>query len=123
MPLRRKNPNTTVLLKWQLAVVDAEVVPDLVEHGEPHLVAQLLLTVARRDEGLPIDGDLVGEHHGVARAALPKRRALVQPERSQALTQLGRGPVLDRNGDVVQESLKAGRQLVTCLQNEAAKPP
>jgi hypothetical protein len=89
------------------AVVDAEMVGDLVDDGPPDLVGDLLLGAADCADGLAVDGDAVGQHTGVLRRAAGQRDALVKPE------QAGRArAVLDRHRHIVHQPAEVFGQLV-----------
>ena len=60
----------------QAVVVDAEVVGDLVDDGDGHLVDDLLLGLADVQQGLAIDRDRVGQRTRVGGVALGQRDAL-----------------------------------------------
>src|SRR5437867_9820229 len=134
MPPRRRKPNTIpstgrdllvlgARLERQLVVLDAEVVANLVEHRQLHLVPQLLLAMTRLEQGETIEGDFVGQHHRIAGAALPDRGALIEAECPAGLTQLVGRSVLDGDGDVAQQALEAWGKLVAGLEDEASEPP
>src|ERR1700750_653801 len=66
----------------EAVVVDAEVVGDLVHHGPPDLVGDLLLGAADGADLQPVDGDPGGQHPGVIRRAVGERDALVEPQQA-----------------------------------------
>jgi hypothetical protein len=77
------------------AVVNAEMVRDLVDDGTADLVGDLLLGMALRADRLVVDGDAIGQHARVLRRAAGERDALIQPE------QAGRPhAILDRHHDI-----------------------
>src|SRR3990172_57691 len=67
----------------QLRVADPEVMRYLVVDGLPHLVGKGGVIREVTDQGLPVDGDLIGRHEvvaagAVARAPVWQRHALVE---------------------------------------------
>src|ERR1700720_4055172 len=64
----------------QPVVVDTEVVGDLVNHGDPDLVDDLVFAVADVQQRVAIDRDGVGQRTGVVGITFGQRHALVQAE-------------------------------------------
>src|SRR5690625_2118696 len=88
-------------------VVDAEVMGDLVHHGDRDLLDDFLAALTDPQGGAAEDGDPVGQRAGGPPVvALGQRGALIQA-REVRLAHLGRRRVLDEDGGVVH----LGRQL------------
>src|SRR5690606_16789806 len=82
----------------QLVVVDAEVVRELVHDGDADLLDDLVARRAHLADGEPVDRDPVGHDEPPVVLPLGQRHAVVEPEQV-----LGRVPVLDDDGDVVDQ--------------------
>src|SRR4029453_8452074 len=73
---RRSAPAALV----EALLLDAEVVRDLVDDGDCHLVDHVVLGLADVADGLAVDHDPVRQVAGVLPAALGQRVTLVEPE-------------------------------------------
>src|SRR5215218_10317712 len=92
---RRLSPAELV----QPVVVDAEVVRDLVDDGDRHLLDHLVLGLADVADGLAVDHDPVGQGAAVLPAAVGQRIALVEAEQVRLLLVA----VLHQDDDVVEQ--------------------
>jgi hypothetical protein len=94
----------------EAGVVDAEVVRDLVHHGDGHLVDHLSFGVAHAKQRAAKDRDAVGQDAAVVPAAAGQVETLVQP---QQIPLLGAGFVLHQDRHVVEVAHQRARD---CLQ-------
>jgi MFS family permease len=88
-------------------VVDAEVMGDLVDDSPAHLVGDLLLGPADREDRLRVDRDVIGRDHRVRGCAVGQRDALVEAEQAR----WARG-VLDLHDNVAHQPGEMVRQVV-----------
>src|SRR5262249_16379552 len=116
---------SSVPLAAQVAVVEAEVVTDLVDHGATHLAANAVGGAAGAHQRPLEDGDLVGQVIAVAEAAAIDRNALIEAEEAggawveaHAAQQFGARLVLDDHLDVLQVTRELVRNLVERLLHE-----
>ena len=63
----------------QPVLVEPDVVTELVRHGHPDLVHEVVEVLGHQAQRHPVDGDPVGQRSGVL-VALGERHALVEPE-------------------------------------------
>src|SRR5215472_501762 len=104
-PLRwctgRPCSSSLAALPAQLAeavIVDAEVVPDLVDHRPADLLDDVFLGVADRADGLLVDRDPVRQHAGVVGGPAGQRDSFIEAEQA---TRTGAG--LDQDGHVLDQ--------------------
>lgn len=90
-------------------VGDAEVMRDLMDHGVPDGLDDVIEIAAARSDRQPVDRDAVGQEAGIAAGPLGQRHAVVEPE------QVGRRThVLDNDGNIAHEPAELGRDRVEC---------
>src|SRR4029453_9535936 len=92
----------------QPLVADPEVVGDLVDDGDRHLVDHVVLGLADVADGFAVDHDPVRQVAAVMPAALGQRVTLVEPEQVGLLVVA----VLHQDDDVVQQLHQLRRHLV-----------
>src|SRR5688572_14758383 len=98
----------------QAVVVDAEVVRDLVDDGDQHLLDDVVLRLADVADGLAVDHDPVRQVTAIVPAALGQRVALVQTQQVRLVLVA----VLHEDDDVVQQPHQLGRNLVERLGDQ-----
>src|SRR4051812_24338687 len=113
-PMRANRAGSAPAEFVEALLADAEVVGDLVDDRDGHLVDHVLLGLADVADGLAVDHDPVRQLAAVLPAALGQREPLVEPE------QLGfvGVAVLDEDDDVVQQLHQLGRHLVEGVGHE-----
>src|SRR4026209_914065 len=108
---RRRGRQTSLVAELRDAVfVEAEVVRQLVENGDPDLLAQLLGVREALLERDPVDRDRVGEEAALV-SALRQRHAMVEAEEIGILGVL----VLDDGREGAERALQVLRELVEGL--------
>src|SRR5690606_12653314 len=92
----------------QPGVVDAEVVSDLVHHGDQHFLHHFVLGVAHRQDGLAVDRDPIRQFTAAGRGALGQGDAVIPADD----VRLFLVALLDQRHDVVHRRGEFRRHLV-----------
>jgi hypothetical protein len=108
----------------QLGVVEPEIMPYFMDDGGPDFFPNFGLGLGKSFEGLLEDEDDVRGQVPVIRAAIFVRDAVIEAEKVPGRTQfhlgddLGRGKILDEDGDILQPVLKIFGEAVDRLGDE-----
>ena len=101
----------------QALFTDAEVMGDLVHHGDPNLLHHFLTRLAPTTNRRAKDRDAVGQMPGVVVTATGERHTFIQPEQARATWLL----VLHEDNDVVHEAGQFRREGVQGLTYEVVE--
>jgi predicted MPP superfamily phosphohydrolase len=100
----------------QARVVDAEVMRNLVDNRDVHLVHDVLRVLAGSQRGAHEDRDAVGQHAAVPLPSLRQGHAVVHTEQVRVLL---RRLVLDKDHDIAHEGGELGRDGVEGVGDQA----
>src|SRR5690606_17765585 len=102
----------------QPLLVNAEIVRDLVDHGDGDLLDHLLLVLADVQDRLAVDGDRVGKRTAVMTVALGEGDAPVDAEQARLLG-IAR---LDQNHHIVDGAGQFGRDQIEGVGDQFLEP-